>query len=88
MAKSTSFARNTPAGRVTVSTRALVQRINRKLAQEGEQLKATRGGQAQIDLGDYYLLDLRLNAVVGKNIDPERLGRELGVLAKWEILTD
>ena len=73
---------------VPVSTRALVQRINRKLKAEESVLKASRGARAQQDLGDYYLLDWRTNAVHAKDVDPEDLGRELGVLKAWERVLD
>jgi hypothetical protein len=74
---------------VPVSKRALVQRINRKLLKDrGEVLKATRGGKAQQDLGDYYTVDLAGNFLVEKDVDLGELGRELGVLAAYERLVE
>jgi hypothetical protein len=64
----------------------LQQRLNRALEKEGVQLKKTRGQQAQVDLGDYYLIDMSMNAVVGKDIDLEKLGRKHKVLAAVEEL--
>jgi hypothetical protein len=77
---------------VPVTKRALIQRINRKLeVTKGRdsiaaRVKATRGGRAQTDLGDYYLLDAERGAVLDHHLDLEAYGRELGVLAAWERL--
>jgi hypothetical protein len=40
-----------------VSPRALLQRINRALAKEGEVAKVTRGERWRGDLGDLYIVD-------------------------------
>ena len=56
----------------------LVRKINRKLAPDGRKLRKTRG--AKHSLGDYYLYDTSLNCVVARPVDPEALGRELGVI--------
>jgi len=77
--------------KVPVSTRALVQRINRALAADGERLKKTRdrgawGQTAWLDLGDYYVIDLDRNVVVAHHVNLEGEGRKLGVLAEWEAL--
>jgi hypothetical protein len=71
---------------VPVSLRALLQRINRKLAAQEECLKATRGERGRHDLGDYYIVDVRRNFVVATHQDPETLGRELGALRPWEAV--
>jgi hypothetical protein len=69
----------------------LVQRINRKLRREdeyGEGLQKTpkNNMQALLDLGDYYLLDLRRNFVVRCGVDIEKVGRKLGVLRRDEVI--
>jgi hypothetical protein len=66
--------------------RALIARINRKLAGDDMQLKKTKGRRAYIDLGAYYVLNVRNNAIMYhyKDCDPEKLGREIGVLQDWE----
>jgi hypothetical protein len=76
---------------VPVSKRALIQRINRQLAKEGQagqMVKATRGDSARKELGDYYAVDLGRNAVVSKQVDLEDLGRKLGVLQPYERLEE
>jgi hypothetical protein len=71
--------------KVPVTMRALLQRINRALKKEREQLKRTRGGmQAFLDLGDFWIHDWNGNAVARSHVDPEELGRKLGVLHEWE----
>ena len=74
--------------KVPVTRRALLQRINRALKKDGEMLKATRGERARQDLGDYYIIDLNLNAVLHKDVDLESCGRDLKVLQKFERLVD
>jgi hypothetical protein len=73
---------------VPVTARALVQRINRKLAAAGQRLKATRGARWRGDLGDYYTIDTNRNCVVAKGVDPAALGREIGVLRPWESVAE
>ena len=82
----------TPRGRqlhgVPVSKRALIARINRKLAKDSdydmERLVITRGARAKFDLGDHYVLNQRLNFVTHNHVDPEAFARELGVLKSYE----
>jgi hypothetical protein len=71
-----------------VSLRALVQRINRKLVHENEQLKATRGDRWRHEQGDYYIVDHSRRWIVAKHVDVEELGRELGVLAEFEAIRE
>ena len=70
--------------RVPVTMRALIQRINRILGKDREKLKTPRGEQARFELGQYYVLDLHRNCVLQKDVDPEELGRTLGVLKDYE----
>jgi hypothetical protein len=70
--------------RVPISERALVQRINRKLAAQGEVLKKTRGARAIQELGDYYVLDLHRNLLLNKDVDPVELAKVLRVLRRFE----
>lgn len=62
-----------------ITQKALISRINRKLAHIGELLRRARGERWRQDLGDFYVTDEN-NCVTSKNIDPEEWGRELGVL--------
>jgi hypothetical protein len=72
----------------TVTLRALEQRIKRKLAKDGRQLRRSRPADAH-NLGTYYIIDTRLNAVVDPNIeDLEALGREFGALEGWEEVSE
>ena len=66
---------------------ALIQRVSRALAKEGEILKKSRGMQMFLNVGEYYAIDLQYNAVSRKNINLEDLGRELGVLRPYEVLS-
>jgi len=72
----------------TISRRALLQRINRALGSENQVLRATRGEMDRAELGDYYIVDVARHAVTKKNVDPVKLGLDLGVLRKYERLVD
>ena len=70
----------------TVTSNALVKRINRKLAHEGEVLKAAR--TYTTDLGWHYIVDLHTGALAVGHAGPlDVLGRELGVLKDYEQLS-
>jgi hypothetical protein len=70
--------------KVGVSARAVVARINRKLKPDLEALKISRSERMRLDVGRYFIIDYRLNAIQRHNVDPKALGRELGVLKEWE----
>ena len=71
--------------KVPVSVRALMARINRKLHATDRALKKARGvGRARLDVGEFYVVSGRRNLAVSTHVDPEDLGRELGVLRPWE----
>jgi hypothetical protein len=74
--------------RVPVTPRALVQRINRALAADDEELRKSRGMRAFLDLGHYYTIDKRQNFIARKEVDIEELGRSLNVLKPHEALAD
>ena len=69
---------------VPVTMRALVQRVNRKLKDEGEVLKAARSERVASTVGEFFTV--RRNKIATQHVDPEALGRELGVLSGWEHL--
>jgi hypothetical protein len=90
----------TQAQKVPVTMRALLQRINRKLA-KNEKSSGTRGGgrgskllacretsPAFRELGAYYSIDVGRNHISERHVDPEKLGRELGVLQPWEKVAE
>jgi hypothetical protein len=67
-----------------VSMRALIARINRKLADKGEVLKAARSERAASSVGLFFIV--RGNRIASEQVDPEVLARKLGVLSTWEHL--
>ena len=70
--------------KVSVTMRSVIQRINRRLKPDREQLKTTRGERLRMEVGDYYVINYAKNFIAYKDVDPEQLGRELGVLKEWE----
>lgn len=78
-----------PHGRVT--TRALMRRINEKLAKHAQRLDQCAKWRERAPLpmlGEFYIIDLNLNMLVQGHVNVEALGRELGVLAVGEVLAD
>lgn len=82
---------------VPVTERAVIQRVNRKLAEKHGKipsspptarvvLKKTRGWNAVQNLGEFYTLDVYSNTVLDTHVDLEAEARELGALADWETL--
>jgi hypothetical protein len=69
---------------VPVSERALVARINRRLKKDWLRLVRTRGQRAILDLGEYYIHEMRRNLAFDTYVDIEELGRKLGVLKEYE----
>jgi hypothetical protein len=68
-----------------VTKAALIKRINRKLALEGETLRTTRGERWRGDLGDHYTVD-ESNFITAQHVDLVECARELGVLKASEDL--
>lgn len=70
-----------------VTLRALTARIKRKLAKDNQKLTSFSPKQASTD-GFYGIVDLTTNTITAHYIDIVALGRELGVLADYEELSD
>lgn len=67
-----------------ITGRALIARINRKLAREGQRLCILRGNRGESSLGRFYAVDVMFNHVTAQHVDPEKWGLELGVLRHTE----
>jgi hypothetical protein len=83
--------------RIKITERALFQRINRKLAQDGEKLCTARGESASEEMGRFYVVETgqhvrpkryAASGVVYTHVKLEELGRKLGVIKPWEELAD
>ena len=74
--------------KVKVAERALIRRINRKLANDQEKLCTTRGDRWRSNLGDYYIVNLYDTTITATNVDPEAMARELGALKQYEEMVD
>jgi len=68
--------------KVPVSARALLQRINRKLAKAGEMVHKSRSGHC----GEYFRIDTKRNILTETAVNLDGLGRRVGVLRAWETL--
>jgi hypothetical protein len=76
-------------GKVPVSERALVQRINRKLADKQWQMKVlAEDSRWSRDLGRYFVLDKATNSITARRCDIEAWANDLGVMKPYEELRD
>ena len=78
---------NTNSQKVKVSERALLARLNRKLAAENLTVKkCAESSRWHSNLGDYYCVDMALNTITASHIGLEGWGREYGCLKGFEEL--
>jgi hypothetical protein len=86
--RSTAETATERQGTVPVTMRAIVQRINRKLAADGyRRLKQSRGRPwkyLDCNVGKWFLVDGSRNHVERTNVDAEKFAKELSVLKPWE----
>lgn len=73
--------------KLPVSQTALLTRIRRALAKNGEMLKKCRSARDWPNLGDYYIVDVQLNAVVATHVDLEALARKIDVIKPYETVS-
>jgi hypothetical protein len=72
-----------------VSRAALIARINRRLAKDGEALRQCPENRRDYHiLGDAYVIDLNRNVVISKHVDLRRYAKNLGALKPGEVLAD
>lgn len=70
-----------------VSHTAVISRINRRLAKDGQTLKASRQNSRWAnDNGSFYIVDTDLNSIVAQHVCLDSLAIELGVLSDCEFL--
>jgi hypothetical protein len=64
----------------------VIARINRALAPQDMHLKTSRGWRMKLDVGDYYVVNTRINGIVQpyKHMDLQSIARDVGVLEDWE----
>ena len=66
---------------------AYLRRLNRTLAQRGEVIRKTRGGNRYAAvLGEHYLVDLETDKVLKSHVDIEEYVKKYQVLKDWETL--
>lgn len=70
---------------VSVSLRALIRRIGRKLRRDFKSFHKTPASSRWYgDLVAFYMVEDCTNSICGTHMDPEQLARELGVLRHGE----
>lgn len=69
-----------------ISERALLQRLNRRLADEGKEVRKTRGIFAVRELGDFYICNS--DTVLSDHINLQALARKLDCIMPYEELAE
>jgi hypothetical protein len=73
--------------KISLSKRAVIQRIQRKLAKRGQMLRTYRRTLLPFHgAGDFCVIDLSRNEVIDTQSDLEAFAKELGVIQEYEIL--
>jgi len=70
--------------KITISARALIQRLNRKLAPDKMIKSNRRSERLTHQYGTYYVLDIKQKKVVQSRVDLAQLARRLGAINDWE----
>lgn len=73
--------------KIPVSEKALMARVNRKLAKDGERiLKSREGSRLRGNVGDFYLLDVSRNTVLNTHIELGHFAKQRGILRDYETV--
>ena len=68
-----------------VTTSALMKRLNRHLAKVGMKLfQCKSNSYGYRELGEYYIVDTKLNEVSSKDVNIDKFARLEGVLKEYE----
>ena len=78
---------NTYGAPAVVPRRAVIRRLNERLAPLGQRVRTTRGSWSP-DLGDHWVQDLRHHFVAETHIDVAQWAREHGALGPGEVCGD
>ncbi len=71
--------------KVQITERALLARVNRKLAHEHKKIRKCREGtRAHSSLGGYYVLDTYKNIVIDDRKDLVAIAKDAGILKEFE----
>jgi len=72
--------------KMQVSLWAVIQRINRILAQKNKLLLESNGNKEKSDNGDWYIMDTKTKTIIARNCEIEELAREIGALKPNETV--
>jgi hypothetical protein len=70
---------------ITVTHRAMLQRLNKRLSKEGRMITTVRSlDGVKTPAGSFILVDVEKGALLDTNPNLEKLARESGALKPWE----
>ena len=71
----------------TVTARAVVARINRRLRPHGQRLKAKRGRPRLFDPGHYYIVAIKTGRLIERDCDLRKVAIRENAIDLWEEIT-
>ena len=71
-----------------VTTKAIIQRINRKLIKSDLKLRTSRSQSMIMQVGDFYIENYRTRLIVDKFVSIEECAKEYDCLNHNETITD
>jgi hypothetical protein len=74
--------------KVSVTTRSLIQRINRALGPDQILKSNRRSDRMSEELGVYYVLDIKQKIVIQRHVDLVQIAKRLNAIEPWEYLID
>jgi len=73
--------------RVPVGERAVMERVNRRLAEVSQLLKICRKGPWLEELGRYFIVSTETGSLVERHVNLRECAEGLGALQSWEKIT-
>lgn len=68
-----------------ITFRAVIARLNRRLAHEGSQVRTLRGNHGAADLGRFHQVDIRTGNVECPHVNPIAMARKLNLLRPRDV---
>lgn len=68
----------------TITIPVLIKRINRKLANKGEQVRTARSVNTELSVGKYFVQDVQTGAITYPQLNVIELGQLSGVVKRGE----
>lgn len=69
-----------------ITLRAVIARLNRRLAHEGSQVRTLRGTKGVADLGRFFQVDTRTGNVECPHVNPVAMARGMSLIRPRDVV--